>query len=494
MRSRTIREGSVGLLLLLGIGGFGALILWLGGLTLGEKSYKFVVDFIDAGGMQAGAPVRYRGVTVGQITEITPGPKGVGVTIEISSSDLVIPSDVTIEANQSSFIGETSIDITPKPPVIVGANVAKPLDRNCNPNIIICHKSRLQGSIGVSFNELIRSTVDFTNRFSNPIFLDNINSVVKNTSNATQGITELTKELSTLSQSVRQELKTFSGTANSLSQTASQVGNSVDRVAIQVSELTDQFSATANEFSGTANQVSASANQLNRLATNVNDLVVNNRASLVATLDNLSQASGELRGTVRSLSPIINQAQQGQFLRNLETLSANAAQASVRLRSFSEGQFIGNLEAASVNALQASANLRDLSDSSNLILLQQTLDSARATFQNAQKITADLDELTGDPAFRTNIKRLVNGLSGLVSSTKQLHEQAQIAHNLAPLAVAAEMSASETAKMALKKQMQRTNPSTAFGVPTPEEQSDAWERPAVNSSMVTEPVEQKHTP
>jgi len=60
-------------------------------------------------------------------------------------------------------------------------------------------------------------------------------------------------------------------------------------------------------------------------------------------------------------------------------------------------------------------------------VLQQTLDSARVTFQNAQKITSDLDELTGDPAFRENIRQLINGLSGLVSSTQQLQQQVEVA-------------------------------------------------------------------
>jgi len=42
------------------------------------------------------------------------------------------------------------------------------------------------------------------------------------------------------------------------------------------------------------------------------------------------------------------------------------------------------------------------------------------TFANAQKISSDLDELTGDPKFRSNIRNLVNGLSGLVSSGSML--------------------------------------------------------------------------
>ena len=45
MRSRTTREGSVGLLTLFGLGLFGALMLWLKGVELGKRSYKFIVEF-----------------------------------------------------------------------------------------------------------------------------------------------------------------------------------------------------------------------------------------------------------------------------------------------------------------------------------------------------------------------------------------------------------------------------------------------------------------
>lgn len=497
MRSRTIREGSVGLLLLLGVGCFGALILWLGGLTLGKRSYAFVVDFADAAGLREGAPVRYRGVEVGKVSAVTPGANGVAVTIEIAPADQIMPADVLIEANQSGLIGETSIDITPQSRIQVGGNIATPLDADCNPEMIICDRSRLQGQIGVSFNELIRSTTDFTERFGNPIFLENINSVIKNTATATEGVTQLSQELAALSKSVREELGTFSSTASSLGRAADQISTSVDRVANQASVLTNQFGSTSREFSYTADQIRESAAQVSRLTSNVNNLVNQNRGNIVDTLDNLSQTSIELRTAVRGLSPVLGQVQQGQLLRNLETLSANAAQASVRFRSLSDGQFFQNLEVAAANAAEASqglrqlssgqlvnnletlsnnaaevsASLRDFSDPENLLVLQQTLDSARATFQNAQKITADLDDLTGDPRFRENFKQLVNGLSDLVSSTERLQHEAQVAQTLVPMANAAHLSAYMSEKNELKKQFQQPSPAL-----------DPWLRPSMNTS------------
>lgn len=404
MRSRTVREGSVGLLILLGLALFGGLILWLRGFNPGNRTFKATVDFANVAGMQTGATVRYRGVNVGTITAIAPGPNGVAVTIELTPSDLVIPRDVLIEANQSGLIGETFIDMTPQKPLPEGTKIATPLDPRCNPNLIVCDKARLQGQIGVSVDELLRSTIRFASVYTDPAFVANLNAATRNTAIAAGELAQLSRSFSTLPASIKQQLNTLSATANS--------------VAISANQTANKFGNTADQFGGTAVQLSRTAAQYSQLATSLNSLVVENRTSLVGTLNNFSQTGNQLRTTVNSLIPTLNRVNSGKLLQNLEILSANAAQASA-------------------NATQASANLRDasarLNDPKTVLVLQQTLDSARATFQNTQKITSDLDDLTGDPAFRSNLKNLVNGLGKLVSSTEQLQEQIQMAQVLEPL-------------------------------------------------------------
>lgn len=391
---RTFREGSVGLLLLLGLGVFGLIFLWLNRFTGAQRSYKAIVEFANAGGMQRGAPVRYRGVKVGNISGVQPKPNAVEVEIEIAQTDLIIPLNASVEANQSGLISESIIDITPKATLPPGVVLAKPLEKNCDSSLIVCNGSRLKGQIGISVDDLIRSSTDLATTYTNPKFYNNVNRVLESTTGAASNFAELSQDLQALTKSLRQQLSTFSATANSVQQASNKLSTSTAKTV-------DQFGVTASQFSATANQA-------NRLLSNLDNLVTTNRSSLVGALNNITETSNQLRVTVSTLSPSVSRLTQGQLLQNLETLSTNAAQASANLRDAT----------------------KTLNDPNNVVLLQQTLDSARVTFENTQKITSDLDELTGDPAFRQNLRQLVNGLSGLVSSTQQMQQQAQVATTL----------------------------------------------------------------
>ncbi|MEG3836775.1 MULTISPECIES: MlaD family protein [unclassified Microcoleus] len=496
MRSRTVREGSVGFLILVGIGLFGGLVLWLRGVQVGNRSYKFAVEFASAQGMQIGTPIRYRGVAVGKITALQPGSNGVDVTLEIAPGTLVIPRDVTIEANKSGLIGESSIDITPNSILPESLVTANPVSADCPPEII-CQNSRLKGQAGVTIDELIKSTVRLANFYTDPALFNNIKSLAENTANTAKGAAKLTQDLSSLTQTAQAEIKTLNqsvrGDLGSLNQSvkteiaslnqslkgeASSLNQSLKGEASTLNQsLKTEISAAAADVSkvaatadtstkavsaaaiNSANAVTQAANQITLTANQVNSLVATNRGSLVSTLNNINQSSQELRVAVSSLSPTINRINQGQLLNNLEVLSANAAQAS--------------------------SNLRDLSSQVNnpatLLLLQQTLDSARATFQNVQKITSDVDDLTGDPAFRNNIRRLFNGLGGLLGSTEQLRQQVKVTQTLAPLSE--KVNASKTAR----------NQSVEPGFPSLQKQPKLPVIPS-QTARSAEPVAPENTP
>ncbi len=372
MRARAIREGSVGLLILLAVGLFGGLVLWLRGLNPGSRSYRATFVFENTLGMQEGTNVRYRGVPVGRVLRIVPNSNAVDVAVEIGSSELRIPSDAAIVVNQSGLIGDTTIDITPERPLSAQEATLDPIGPNCSGQTIICDGDRLVGTVGASYESLIRSAAELASTFADPELVADLKTTVKNATTLTETATVLTTELTILSRQVQGEIGPLMASAN--------------RAADNIGNAAAEFEVTGSE---------------------VNRLVVGNRSTIATTLDDISRSAANLETITTTLSPAI---QDSELLANLDRLSGEAALAAADLRAIT-GTF---------------------NSPENLVMLQQTLDSARNVFQSATKVIADLDELTGDPALRRSLRDLINGLSGLVSLTNQLEQASQVAEVLTP--------------------------------------------------------------
>lgn len=378
MRGRTIREGSVGLLILLGIGMFGGLVLWLRGLNPGQRNYQLVFEFENTLGMQAGTAVRYRGVPVGRVLSLEPSANSVAVNVEITQTDLVIPRDSRVEANQSGLIGETTIDITPQRQLNTDELALNPT-QDCNSQVIFCQGDRIQGEVGASYEALLRSAEKLANTLSDPQLVADLQATFANAAVLTDKASSFTDDLSLLAQSVQTEVKPL---------------------ATSTRQATDNAAAAAKQLELTGREFQVTGQ-------NINSLISTNRTSLNSTLVNINRSSEELLAIMDTVSPAI---QNGQFIQNLEALASDAAMAAADVRNITSA----------------------FNTPTNIMLLQQTLESARSVFQNAQKVLSDVDELTGDPTIRNNLRNLINGLSGLVSSTQQLEQQTAIAQLLTP--------------------------------------------------------------
>lgn len=386
MATRQGKEGTLGLFILGGFGAFGASVLWLWGVTLGQSSYEVVVQFKDASGLANGSVVRYRGTNVGNVRGVSFGDEGVTVKVRIDQPELRVPKNSLFNVNQSSFLGASSLDIVPPDG---GINTAtKPRDGNCDRAVILCDGAKVRGAIGVSTEALLKESMKFTKAYSSPEFVGNLTALTKSSNAAALELAKVSKEFGLLAQTSRQELRSVSGTSV----------------------------ATMQNFSTTAQSLTQTSNVANLTLAQVSGLMTENRSLLVGTLDNLNQSSGSLKVAVAKMGPAIDRVTGGQLLQNLETLSANAAIASVNLRDASKA----------------------VNDPTNVLMLQQTLDSARATFQNTQKLTTDLDDLMGDPKLRENLRSLINGLSKLVSSSQQVEQRANVAQQLEPLVIQAQ--------------------------------------------------------
>ena len=64
MQSRAVGKSSVGLMLLVGLGIFGAIFLWLKGLVPSGQTYNVIGKFVEVPGIQPGGVVLFRGIRV----------------------------------------------------------------------------------------------------------------------------------------------------------------------------------------------------------------------------------------------------------------------------------------------------------------------------------------------------------------------------------------------------------------------------------------------
>ncbi|MFK8184827.1 MAG: MlaD family protein [Phormidesmis sp.] len=390
MRSRTIREGSVGLLILVGIGLFGGLLLWLRGFNPANRPYRLIAEFEDAMGVQAGTPVLYRGVPVGRVVDIKPLSNSVELGLEITQKELRIPSDVTVETVESGLIGEMSIEITPRTELPPSAVEMKTAGNECDSSLILCDGDRLEGIAGPSYEALLRSAEDVADLLADPELIEQLKTVLTTLEKTGDKAGLFVVEATELAKVARNEIVPLSNSAQAATDSAT-------RAAQQVESAASEFTVTATE---------------------VNGLIGENRGVLVNTLGNLQATSLQLRNTADVLGPRL---QSGELISDLELLVSNASAASADLQAITSS----------------------LNTPANLALLQQTLESARDALASAQKVMADVDEITGDPAIRNQLRELINGLGDLVSSTQSLEQQSEIARVLTPLAAPA--AASETA-------------------------------------------------
>lgn len=412
MRSRAVREGSVGLMLIVGLAVFGAIFYWMKGLAPGAQSYNIIAKFSEAPGLQLGGPIRFRGIKVGKIAKIEPGANAVEVVMQIEDTDLTIPKDATIEISQTGLIGEPVLEILPRTPVTLDPkSVAKALDSRCNPNLILCNNAKVNGEVGASFNELLRKASKLVELYNNPQLLANLNATLTKTGTAAEDFSRLGKNFSKLTTEFSSLPKSVESGLNKLSVKADVLTTSLDRTSTKIGNTADRFNTTATRLNETAIEYK-------KLATSVNGLVVENRRTFTTSLNNFNQLSQDLRKTVRAINPTIGKL-------NTTVSKINSDKLTKELESV-----LSNANQTAVNLKQATATL---GDPKTVLILQQTLDSARTTFQNTQKITSDLDDLTGSPEFRSNLRNLVNGLGKLVSSTEQLEQQAKLAQTIEPL-------------------------------------------------------------
>lgn len=381
MQARAIREGAVGLLITGGVLSFAGLFLWIYNLRPGSETYSFTIRYDTVSGLAPGANVRLRGVNLGRVEQVLPGAGAVEVSVVINSLTS-IPRQSNFVTSQTGLVGETVLEIMPLPNAVVGSNAGTPKGSDCDQAQIVCHGAEIEGLSGVDYAEFLTTMDELAQRINSDEFFTNL-------SNTMEGVTQVTREISTLSATLEAQ---------------------VEQLNIQDLDLA--------EFTKAAQSIQSAAESVQTLTAEMNSLLATNQPKVNQSVQNVAKASQDLTEMSAAAKSLITdpalQAQIRQIVAQSAKAAENVAQASESIEAVSEKAVViaDNLETLST----------DLKDPGTIATLRQTLDSARSVFQNAEKITADVDEITGDPEFRTNIRDLVKGLSNLLSTKPSFPE------------------------------------------------------------------------
>lgn len=399
MRSRLFKEGLVGLFLLLGLAVFGGIIFFLKGYKFQDKTYQLTLSFENAGGLREGGRVFFRGVGVGRIVAINPSSNGVEVVTEIANG-LPIPREVKVSTIRSGLLGDVSVNLIPQTELTEQAKQTNPLSKECsNQQLILCNRETINGKASP---DLVQSLSRLADRFDDDSLFQNINDAVLNINQAGEKVSTLTDEMTSLTSTAKQDLASISQAINKVGDTAQSFSNTAESLSRTADVTSEQIKLLSQDYRNIPPEITT-------LTRNLNQVINENRSSLSSAIASLSETTKNVSQLAQSADQLVTRVNKStdveKIAQNIETSSANLTEISNNLLTLSQ----------------------ELNNPTNLVTLQQTLDSARVTFANTAKITSEIEEFTGDPQFRRNLKNLVNGLSNLVSYTEFLEKQVELA-------------------------------------------------------------------
>jgi phospholipid/cholesterol/gamma-HCH transport system substrate-binding protein len=259
------------LITLVGVSFVGARYARLDRLLM-DESYSVVAHFPDSGGIFTGAEVAYRGVTVGQVSDLNLTGKGVDVVLSIDNGYRKVPEDTRAVVANRSAVGEQFVDLQPQtkegPYLVDGSEIAA--DRTRTP---------------------IETTKLLTD------LQTTVNSVDK------QSLTTVVNELGAA----------FNGTGDDLGQIVD-TSNSFIETANDNFDVTTALLEDGNTVLGTQLDKSSAIKSFSRDLSLFSDTLVSSDADLRRVIDNGRATATQLRTFLED-----NKVDLGQLINNVVT-------------------------------------------------------------------------------------------------------------------------------------------------------------------------------
>lgn len=151
---RSVREAIVGFTLIAAVAGAGLFWLWLRGISVASRTWRFQVSFADASGLAERSAVTYRGVLVGSVDKLTTTAAAVVADLEISDPNLLLPQPLVAQVQEASLLGGDAVVALIAPSRQLPAGTPGPTAAKCDRKLTVCAGSTLQGVNAASISSL----------------------------------------------------------------------------------------------------------------------------------------------------------------------------------------------------------------------------------------------------------------------------------------------------------------------------------------------------
>ena len=306
------REAVLGLVIVSAILVTAVGTLWLQGASFGGEQQTIEAVFFEAGQIMPGNAVKFRGVEVGRVGEISVEPGGALVRVQlVLQQPVVFPDDPVVVLSLESLFGDWEAEIQPRSGFPY-AEFPVPPEANTLPGHALPDISELTVTADRISDNLAVLSERFGIAFSEET-ARNVASLIDNIEDVTTGLSEL----------VAQQAESFA-------------------------EVTDGLQLATDEISTAANQVRDTFEDVESLIA---------RPEVDSMIDNLAVVSGNLRTLTEELGGTNDQVRRMAAHADLTFRSAELALAAL---NSGEGT-LGRLLRDSTMAMEFESTLEELS-------------------------------------------------------------------------------------------------------------------------------------
>ena len=215
---RSVREGIVGFSVIAAVVAFAGTMLWLRGERAFSKTWSVTADFQDAGGLAVRSPVTYRGIMVGNVTDIKVTPQAVRVSIEINQDDLQLTLPVQATVSSASLLGgDSQVALNSVGPPLK-KDAPMPKSQRCKGQGVLCDGATIQGSESASLASI-------TNSFQELLNQAKTEQLVPKLVGSTEQFDETLRDIELLATQLREDLARAAPTISNLNEATAQAAS-----------------------------------------------------------------------------------------------------------------------------------------------------------------------------------------------------------------------------------------------------------------------------